>query len=336
MTRLATNAIAVIIAAHNAKRTIGRAVRSALRERQVVEVIVVDDASPDSTVAAARSADDGSNRLVVISLGENGGPAAARNLALEHCTAPYVAVLDADDFFLEGRFNAMGFASGSAPANCDAVADNIVFASEDTLSEARQLSRNTTGSAGTLLSLEQVISGNISQPNQPRGELGFLKPVLRRAFIEQHGLRYNIGLRLGEDFEFYVRLIALGGRFRVVGSCGYLAVERSNSLSAVHSADDLAALVGADQALLETLTLSAREATALLRHQAHVRDKCDLQRFLDVKRERGLSAALTTFSGEPARLAKVVRGVAADKLRALRPALAAPRRPRMLLQANPL
>ena len=45
-------------------------------------VIVVDDASPDATADQARAGDDGSGRLKVMRLDVNGGPAAARNLAL--------------------------------------------------------------------------------------------------------------------------------------------------------------------------------------------------------------------------------------------------------------
>jgi len=326
--------IATIIAARDAERTIARAVRSALAEPEVSEVIVVDDASRDKTRTAALSADDRSGRLALISLDRNGGPAAARNIALARSRAPFLAVLDADDLFLPGRFAAMGFVEGTAP-DCDAIADNILFASESTLPAARRLRPGGAGE-GVLLGLETLISGNISKPRRPRGELGFLKPVFRRTFLEQHALAYNPALRLGEDYEFYVRLIALGGRFRVMWSCGYLAVERADSLSARHSAADLAALATADQHLLDSLPLGPDERAALLRHQAHVRAKHDQGRFLDMKRHAGLASALAAFRGEPARLARVLRAVAADKVKAWFPARSAPPGPRTLLQAGQL
>ena len=50
--------VAVIIAAWNAETRIERCVRSALQPG-VAEVVVVDDASEDDTVGAARRADDG-------------------------------------------------------------------------------------------------------------------------------------------------------------------------------------------------------------------------------------------------------------------------------------
>ena len=58
--------VCVIIAARNAARTIPAAIASALREPEVAEVVVVDDASTDDTAQVARAADDGSGRLSVM------------------------------------------------------------------------------------------------------------------------------------------------------------------------------------------------------------------------------------------------------------------------------
>ena len=97
----------VIIAAWNCENTIGRAVASALAQMEVRMVFVVDDASADKTADRAYAAGDGSPRLTVLRSSENVGPAAARNKALALCTAPWVAVLDGDDYFLPGRFSRM-------------------------------------------------------------------------------------------------------------------------------------------------------------------------------------------------------------------------------------
>ena len=96
--------VVVIIAAYNAGTTIQRAIWSALAEPETVEVIVVDDASNDDTLAQAAAADDGSGRLHLIPLATNAGPAAARNYALDHSVAPWVTILDADDFLSPGAW----------------------------------------------------------------------------------------------------------------------------------------------------------------------------------------------------------------------------------------
>src|SRR5882757_8020759 len=96
--------VCVIIAARNAVRTVPAAIASALREPEVAEVVVVDDASTDDTAKVATAADDGTGRLSVIRLDVNRGPSFARNAAIAGSKSPFISILDADDFFLEGRF----------------------------------------------------------------------------------------------------------------------------------------------------------------------------------------------------------------------------------------
>ena len=64
----------------------------------------------------------GSGRLRVLQPGGNRGPAFARNHAIAHSAAPLIAILDADDFFLRGRFDRLVDRD-----DWDFVADNIVF-----------------------------------------------------------------------------------------------------------------------------------------------------------------------------------------------------------------
>ena len=63
--------------------------------------------------------------------------------------------------------------------------------------------------------------------------------MLRRSFLDAHGLRYNEDLRLGEDYDLYARALAKGARYKVVHGCGYAAVVRSDSLSGRHKTRDL-------------------------------------------------------------------------------------------------
>ena len=89
--------IAVLMAAYNAEKTLSQAVDSLLRGTHPCKIYVVDDAS--STPVADLIAPD-PERIEVIRLERNAGPAGARNAGLARILAnghEYVAIMDADD-----------------------------------------------------------------------------------------------------------------------------------------------------------------------------------------------------------------------------------------------
>jgi glycosyltransferase involved in cell wall biosynthesis len=94
--------VTVIIPAFRAEKTIDRALRSVVGQTcQPGACVVVDDGSPDATLAVANSWKDrmGGIALTVIRQ-NNAGAGAARNRALQEAQTPYVAFLDADDEWL--------------------------------------------------------------------------------------------------------------------------------------------------------------------------------------------------------------------------------------------
>jgi succinoglycan biosynthesis protein ExoU len=323
--------ICVIIAARDAASTIGRAIRSALGEPEIVEIVVVDDGSQDRTAEAALAADDGTGRLAVLRLERNRGPAFARNHAIAHSAAPLLAILDADDFFLPGRFARL-----LAQPDSDLIADNIVFL--DAAQAAASPQAAQIPAAPRLLGLAEFIDGNVSEHGTRRGEMGFLKPVIRRAFLERHGLRYREDLRLGEDYELYVRALARGGRYRIIHSCGYGAVVRPDSLSGRHRTEDLKRLLDADLSILESEELDREAATALARHARHLHARHALREFLDIKSNSGLAAAGFHALANPRKLPAVVGGIVRDKIDAFTTRGAAsrtgPATPRYLLDGD--
>ena len=313
--------VCVIIAARNAADTIATAIGSALREPEVAEVVVVDDASTDMTEAAARGADDGTGRLRVVRLDVNRGPSFARNMAIGCSRAPLISILDADDFFLPGRFRSL-----IAGVDWDLAADNIVFVRDGKPGNALAAEIKDFAAEPTFLGITEFVAGNISRRGARRGELGFLKPVMRRAFLEAHGLGYEESLRLGEDYALYMRAMLGGARFKLIRSCGYAAVVRNDSLSGRHRTEDLRRLADADLALLAISGLAPETRAVLRRHERHVRNKYRLRRFLDLKATSGPGDALAFGLASPANFLAVAQGVAMDKLepleRRLRPARA--------------
>lgn len=310
--------ICVIIAAKNAASTIHRAISSALREPQTSEVVVIDDGSSDNTKGAALSADDASGRLSIYRFDQNQGPAAARNHAIRISKSPILSILDADDFLLPGRFERL-----LAEDDWDFIADNIAFVDESRAASAHLQIPNFQ-SRPRAIDLNEFVEGNISKRGVRRGEIGFLKPIIRRDFLERHELRYKEQLRLGEDYDLYARALAKGARYKIIHSCGYGAVVRGNSLSGSHRTEDLRRLYEADRAILSEPGLSATERSLIRRHEQHIRARYELRHFLDLKNQSGFVQALAYAATNPMAFPAIAGGILADKTARFRKPAAAP------------
>lgn len=288
--RMPSASITVIIAAYNAEATIARAVCSALAEPEVAEVIVVDDASKDGTVSAARIADDGSGRLKVIAQTPNAGPAAARNKAIAASSAPWITVLDADDFFLPGRMKGLLAAADGA----DLIADDMWQVDENSVDGPRRALIGERLTLPRTVSLEEFVLSNVTDHSRERAELGFIKPLMRRSFLDQNGIRYQEHMRLGEDYELYTRALAKGARLVLLPAQGYISVVRPNSLSSLHSEADLLNLRDCDEDLGKLL-LSEREQKALRQHYLSVDSRLQWRLMIEAVKARNPLAAIKCF-----------------------------------------
>jgi glycosyltransferase involved in cell wall biosynthesis len=92
--------VSVIIPCYCCVETIDRAVASVAKQStRSKELILVDDGSPDDTLAQlyALQRDYGADWVHVLPLTENQGPATARNRGWDAAIGHYIAFLDADD-----------------------------------------------------------------------------------------------------------------------------------------------------------------------------------------------------------------------------------------------
>ncbi|WP_409560543.1 glycosyltransferase family 2 protein [Hyphomicrobium sp. MC8b] len=310
---------AVVIAAKNASATAAYAVSSALRQSLAGEVIFVDDGSRDDTAAVAAFADDGSGRLKILRLEQNVGPSRARNIAIESSTSPFICILDADDYMAPDRLERLFSAGGD---DWDFLADDLFFTA-DYRGESildRLLPKATK--LPLQLSLDAFLAGNISRKDRVRRELGFLKPVIRREFLQTHALRYDERLRLGEDLILYAHALRRNARFKLVAGCGYFAVEHPTSLSGSHRTQDIAELY---RALTELDAALGHDgyAPSLERLLVSTRNNRDFRILLDAKREHGLVGALGAISKSLASVPYMAREVAEAKLSAIKRKLSA-------------
>ena len=257
--------VSVVIAAHDAERFVGNAIRAALDQRDIaLEVIVADDASHDGTPAVVTAFADPRVRLVRLAV--NAGPGGARNAAIGKARGAWIAVLDADDAMEPGRLARL---AGVAKVwEADVVADDLLIVREGRPSEPMFGAVPLPMVAP--LRLEQLLAG--SRVFGGRRDLGYLKPLFRRAFLADHALRYDPSLRVGEDFDLLARVLAAGAVGALVGVPGYRYRVRAGSISHRLDAPRLRAMLAADERLARDHDLSAPARRALRRRRGSFRD----------------------------------------------------------------
>src|SRR3546814_13917065 len=93
----------VVMPLYNAEKVVLRAMESVLAQtNQLLELIVVDDGSTDSSLSVASAIADADARVRLLRNERTLGVAAQRNHALEVARGRSVAFLDSDDRWLPG------------------------------------------------------------------------------------------------------------------------------------------------------------------------------------------------------------------------------------------
>lgn len=239
--------VSVVVAAWNAEKYLRAAIDSALSQAEVtVEVLVVDDASSDDSASVAERVGD--PRVRVFRLPHNQGPSAARNHAIARAQGAWLAVLDADDTLLPGRLSrlmSLGERGGAA-----VVVDNLLIQRATGEDSAPMFNRPDTADEVRAVDAVQFIRGNRFMHG--RYTLGYLKPLFRRQFVQQHGIRYDEAIRMGEDYLYLLEVLLCGGLCLYDGTPGYGYREHVESMTAQRlDQDRIRGVVEGDRRLLQ-------------------------------------------------------------------------------------
>lgn len=88
--------VSVVVPMHNSAAHIVETIRSVLDQTHAnLEIVAVDDASSDATVAIVEGMAD--RRIKIVRMETNGGAGRARNAGIDAASGDYLALLDSDD-----------------------------------------------------------------------------------------------------------------------------------------------------------------------------------------------------------------------------------------------
>ena len=101
MSKYVDDLVSIITPAYRAEHVILETINSVINQTYSNwEMLIADDCSPDNTTGVILAAAVGDSRIRLIRCECNGGPAAARNAALQQARGRWVAFLDSDDLWM--------------------------------------------------------------------------------------------------------------------------------------------------------------------------------------------------------------------------------------------
>lgn len=291
--------VSVIMANFQAGGRIVPALQSVLGQTMAdIEVIVSDDASRDNSIALVRAMMADDPRIRVAEAEANRGPAHCRNRALDMARGDWIAIVDSDDIIHPERFERL--LSAASRHDAEIVADDLLLFHED--GSPPRLLLGADASASFFVSpMQWVLAGLDGSP-----PLGYLKPIIRAERLRN--VRYDEALRIGEDYDFVLRLLLDNALMVVVPEPLYLYRRHSASISHRLSVDEMKvmldrqlAFVGSDRPLPTEL------ATALATRLAALRQGLSYEELVASLKGRQVARALDLLMRNPGHLGRLWR-----------------------------
>lgn len=183
--------ISIIIPAYNVERTILETIESVQQQTfSNFEIIVINDGSTDQTLEVLKNVQD--ERLKVFSY-ENGGVSVARNRGISYAKGQFIAFLDADDLWTPDKLE-LQLAALQHKKEAGVAYSWTYFKYEKEERSYADESNSFEGNVYADLLLKNFLHNGSN-------------PLIRREAIEYVGF-FDPTLKIGEDWDFYLRLAA--------------------------------------------------------------------------------------------------------------------------------
>lgn len=213
--------VTVIISCHNAARFIRQAIESCLNQNRPPEkLIVIDDASTDASAAVMdQYAGAGAGAIELIRNRRRQGRALSVNCAVETVKTKYIALLDADDVAMPGRFERqIEFMEAHSRVGCSS-------------SFVRYINTVGTRIASGVLNL--LTESDLEYHLSAGEPIGLFTPavILRAEVFKNPALRFRAEFWPADDIDLWNRIAEAG--WQVLAQPEFLTAYRIHSSSIV-------------------------------------------------------------------------------------------------------
>ena len=296
--------VSVIMANYNGSAYLGAAIESVLRQTlHNIEVIVVDDASTDDSVAIAQCFTTTDARVRVLPLSTNGGPAKARNRALDMARGDWIAIVDADDLITPDRLSRL--VALAKDHDVAIVADDLLYFVDGAKPHARLL-QLASYAEPEFVTAELFVDGK-TKAGDPVA-FGYLKPLIHRSVLD--GRRYDETLQVGEDYDLLLRLLLSGAELCVIPEAMYYYRRHSQSLSHRLSVAAVRAMIASqDRFVAHNGPFPVAISTAFQRRRKALLGRLDFEELVEAIKARRILPAFGAMLGQPSLLFKLGRSV---------------------------
>jgi len=199
--------VSVITPVFNAEKFVTRAVESALAQPETGEVLLIEDGSPDNGLAVCQALAKKYDKVILMRHpnGENRGPGASRNLGMRNAAYEFIAFLDADDYYLPGRFIRTRHVFAQNP-RCEGVYEAVGFQirNESALLKWEQCQQ---GSTDKLITMKAKINPDHLGVSLISGCSGYFSLdgfVIMKIILGKTG-EMSVQLHLHQDTEWLIR-----------------------------------------------------------------------------------------------------------------------------------
>jgi len=202
--------ISIIIPVHNAEKYLDQCMESILSQTyHALQIICVNDGSSDGSLDVLEQYAKADSRITVESQ-SNHGVSAARNRGLEIAAGEYIGFVDSDDWIEPTMFDTL--LTALLRKEADMAVCSVTQHDDDKKSEP--------------MARRSFPNQSFLEPTEcpefvhrfTKGEFDFANwnKLFRRSIIENHKIRFNPDLHIGEDFLFNLRYITHARSFVIL------------------------------------------------------------------------------------------------------------------------
>ena len=183
-----------------------------------IQVIVVDDNSPDADTYLERYPELSRPYLEFIRAPKNGGAGYARNIGLDHAKGKWLLFADADDFFVGNMYDIIN-------THVDSDADVIYFQKRAVYSDNLNCKSSRSGYIDKIMDIYLKTGDEVpvrTRYNVPWGKM------IKKSLVENHHIRFE-EIKYSNDILFSVHVGCLAKKIEAIDTVLYVVTSHEGS-----------------------------------------------------------------------------------------------------------